>query len=143
MKIWHPAPRGLVNAAATTRWTRKHPAPELVVYLWVWSQRDEGTPPTRRQVAGIFGWTEHHARKMIEVVKQDQTEWLRAYPPTSSSSRRPPHPSKTKHLPPPGDQHSPSKHHGSPDRARVSTQHHTNTTVTESYEEMKEWRALE
>ncbi len=75
MLIWHPAPRGLINAAATHRWTKKNPAPDIVVYLWVWSQRDDGFTPSRNDIARTFGWTEHYARKMIRRVKEDSQRW--------------------------------------------------------------------
>lgn len=141
MNIWHPAPRGLINAAATIRWTRKHTAPDLVVYLWIWSQQDDGAPPTRRQVAAIFGWTEHQARKMIAQVKQDRNDWLRLTSPTSTPGRRPTMPNDYRQLEHPARQVSTKKRHDSPDRARVSTQQPQHTTQTDSELEAA-WQAI-
>ena len=89
-RIWHPAPRGLIIAAATERWTRQQPAPDLVVYLWVWAQYDDSERPTRRQVARLFGWTEHDARKLLDRVKEDYAEWLVMTGPARRKGRRPP-----------------------------------------------------
>ena len=80
MKIWHPAPRGLVLQAAAERWTKDNPAPQIVVYLWTWSMHDDGEHPTRRQIARLFGWTEHYSRSMLDRVKTDRAEWQAAYP---------------------------------------------------------------
>ena len=144
MKIWHPAPRGLINTAATERWSRKRPAPDIVVYLWVWSQRDEGAPPTRRQVAKVFGWTEHQARKMIDTVKQDMNEWLSYISPRPTKGRRPGVNRENNHLRDHVAQEPPRVHQESPDRGRVSTLHKHDTTETEiaCLEGMKEWQAL-
>jgi hypothetical protein len=143
MNIWHPAPRGLINTAATERWTRKRPAPDIVVYLWIWSQRDEGAPPTRRQVAKVFGWTEHHSRKLIERVKADMNEWRLYISPRGSAGKRPAGTSDSKTLRDSVAQVSHRIHQGSPDRGRVSTlQQHNNTETEACLEGMKEWQAL-
>ena len=144
MNIWHPAPRGLINTAATERWSRKRPAPEIVVYLWVWSQRDEGAPPTRRQVARVFGWTEHQSRKMIERVKADMNEWRLYISPRAKKGKRPTAPSDFRHLGAPVAHYPPRNHPDSPDRAGASTRQQHNNTETERacLEEMKEWQAL-
>ena len=144
MKIWPPAPRGLINASATERWSRKRQAPDIVVYLWVWSQRDEGAPPTRRQVAKVFGWTEHQARKMIETVKQDMNEWHAYISPRPARGRHPTTGRNTSHLDDSVTQISPAIHQVPPDRARISTRHnkHTTETEVEGLEGMKEWQAL-
>jgi hypothetical protein len=144
MNIWHPAPRGLINSAATERWTRKRPAPEIVVYLWIWSQRDECAPPTRRQVATVFGWTEHQARKMIVRVKDDMNEWRLYTSPRAQKGRRPPDASNDANLRERGARIPPTNHHDSPDHTGASTQHSQHTTETERpcLEDMKEWQAL-
>ena len=123
MNIWHPAPRGLINSAATERWTRKRPAPEIVVYLWVWSQRDEGAPPTRRQVAKIFGWTEHYARTMIRRVKADMDEWEQYTSLRKVTAKRPPQPSKN-------------------GQVRNRSAHNHNTEPDQALEGMREWQAI-
>ena len=41
---------------------------------------DDGEHPTRRQIARLFGWTEHYSRSMLDRVKQDRAEWIEAYP---------------------------------------------------------------
>ena len=127
-QIWHPAPRGLVIAAATERWTRDRPAPDLVVYLWTWSQYDDGERPTRRQLARLFGWTEHHARTLLARVRADHAAWAEAHPPTLSHSRRPQPPRNGEHLRPHAAQESPRNHQEPPDHAGVSTTQHTHTT---------------
>ena len=127
-KIWHPAPRGLVIAAATERWTRERPAPDLVVYLWTWSQFDDGERPTRRQLARLFGWTEHHARTLLTRIKADHAAWLEAHPPTLKQSRRPGPPRNGADLRPPAAQEPPRNNQEPPDRARVSTTHSQHTT---------------
>ena len=144
MKIWHPAPRGLIHAAAVERWTKENPAPDLVVYLWVYSQRDEGEAPTRRQVARLFGWSEHRSRKMISRVGQDHKEWLIATSPKLRTSGSPPKSNKTNNLQKQNAQDSPTKNRDSPYRGRASTRHHTYKTGTEAVclEEMPEWQAL-
>ena len=98
MMIWHPAPRGLVVAAATERWTRENPAPQLIAYLWIWSQYDDGERPTRRQVARLFGWTEYYAKQMLRRVKAEHSEWQTSFLPKSKSGHKPPVISKNGHL---------------------------------------------
>ena len=147
MRIWHPAPRGLINEAAAERWTRKKPAPALVVYMWIWSQRDDGTPPTRRQVARLFGWTEHHARTMIRKVGEDQNEWRRLCSPKQApkaAQQSPSQRSDSSNLQGRTAQPSPRFNPESPDRARAITQHNTQHTDRErlSLEEMRTWQAL-
>lgn len=127
-RIWHPAPRGLIMAAATERWTRQAPAPDLVVYLWVWSQYDDRERPTRRQVARLFGWTEHHARTLLQRVNEDHAAWLVLTSPGASKSRRPPKPSNDADIGDPAAQIPPDSARIPPDRARASTpQSHHNT----------------
>lgn len=143
-QIWHPAPRGLIHAAAVENWTREHPAPDLVVYLWTWSQRDDGERPTRRQVARLFGWTEHKARKMLSRVADDHGAWLAAFPPTLKNSYRPPQTSNGEHLHEQIARKSPKNHHDSPDRAREFTLHHTHktsqrVTSTRTEQEIPPW----
>jgi len=124
--IWHPAPRGLVMAAALRKWTRKQPAPDLVVYLWAWSQMDDGERPTRRQLARDFGWTEHKARTMIDRVKDDRKAWHDMTAPKSTPSRRPAYSNNGGHLDDRTAQKPPKNRHDSPDRGRVfKTQHNT------------------
>ena len=144
MNIWHPAPRGLINASATERWTRKRPAPDIVVYLWIWSQRDEGAPPTRRQVAKIFGWTEHQSRKMIERVKADTIEWRLYTSPRASKGKRPSASSDYRRLQDNPAQYPPSIRPDPPDHTGASTLHTQHNTETEAsgLEGMKEWLAL-
>lgn len=130
--IWHPIPRGLVNAAAAERWTRKRPAPKLVVYAWIWSQHDDGERPSRRDIRDLFGWTEHGARTMIARVKEDRNAWLQAYSPKHAprTAQQPPsRPSHSKHLEPQAAQQPPRVHQETPDRACAFTLHsHTHTT---------------
>jgi hypothetical protein len=136
--IWHPAPRGLVTAAATERWTRQHPAPDLVVYLWVWSQHDDGERPTRRQIARLFGWTEHHARTLLKRVKADHSAWHQAHPPRTRHSYRPPKPSNGADLRDQVAQVSPTFHHESPDHAGAFTTQHTHSTTGTRPEPVKD-----
>jgi hypothetical protein len=124
--IWHPAPRGLVIAAATERWTRDRPAPDLVVYLWTWSQYDDGERPTRRQLARLFGWTEHHARTLLARVRADHAAWLEAHPPTLKQGHRPNSPWNDEDLPPPAAQIRPGFAAIRP-IAGASSQHNTHT----------------
>jgi hypothetical protein len=125
-QIWHPAPRGLVIAAATERWTRDRPAPDLVVYLWTWSQYDDGERPTRRQLARLFGWTEHHARTLLARVKADHAAWMTAHPPTLKQGRRPQPPCNGADLQANGTQNRPGFAANRP-IAGVRSQHNTNT----------------
>ena len=126
--IWHPAPRGLITAAAAIRWTRARPAPDLVVYLWTWSQRDDGAPPTRRQLAAIFGWTEHRARIMIERVRNDQNEWRESYSPEARAGRQPGQANDFSKLGAQIAQKSPKNRQESPDRGRGNKLHTQNKT---------------
>ena len=131
-----------MNAAATEHWTRQHPAPDLVVYLWVWSQHDDGEHPTRRQVARLFGWTEHHARTLLRRVKTDHLTWCRQYPPRTAPGQRPLTLSNGADLREGIAQESPRIHHDSPDHAgAITTQHNTPTTGTrqELVQEAPSW----
>lgn len=144
MQIWHPAPRGLIQAAAVEHWTKEKPAPDLVVYLWVYSQRDCGESPTRRQVARLFGWTEHRSRKMLARVAADHSAWLKATSPTLRTGNRPPKANQINNIAAQVTHISPKIHHNSPDRAREFTPHHKQNTETDRscLEEMREWQAL-
>ena len=148
-QIWHPAPRGLIHSAAVERWTREHPAPDLVVYLWVWSQHDDRERPTRRQVARLFGWSEHRARKMLSRVSGDFEAWQKAFSPTLAHSQRPPQPSNGAQLHDQNARFSPKNHQDSPDHARAITLHNktkhfsTGTSTSTSTRENKgfpSWR---
>ena len=143
-QIWHPAPRGLIHAAAVERSTREHPAPDLVVYLWTWSQRDDGERPTRRQGARLFGWSEHRSRTMLSRVADDHGAWLDAVSPTLRNSQRPPQPSNGAQLHEQNARKSPKNHHVSPDHAREFTLHHNKThpttgTSTRPEQEIPSW----
>ncbi len=138
MNVWHPAPRGLVIAAATERWTKERPAPQLVVYLWVWSQREDGENPTRRQVARLFGWTEHYARLMVDRVRTEHREWLESFSPAAQTSDRPPKPRNHTNLDGHIAQKKPAITQISPDRARVftrqsNTQHTTHSELDQEF----------
>ena len=130
--IWHPAPRGLIHAAAAERWTREHPAPDIVVYLWIWSQRDDGAPPSKRDVMRYFGWSDHYARKMLTRVRDDYAAWVRAVSPGSTPGHLPPATSYYNGLPGSDLQKSPRNLRKSPDRARGSTTQHNTPTRTET-----------
>jgi hypothetical protein len=129
MNVWHPAPRGLVIAASTERWTKDRPAPQLVVYLWIWSQRDDGENPTRRQVARLFGWTEHYARLMVDRVRTEHQEWVNAFSPETRKTNHPASRRTDNNLREQIAQNKPAITQISPDRAREftsqSNSHHT------------------
>ena len=125
--IWHPAPRGLIMSAALKKWTRKQPAPDLVVYLWAWSQMDDGEKPTRRQLARDFGWTEHKARTVIDRVKDDRKAWHDMTAPKAAPTRRPPVSNNGGHLGDRTAQEPPRNNQEPPDRTRGSTTQHNTT----------------
>jgi hypothetical protein len=145
-QIWHPAPRGLIQSAAIERWTREQPAPDLVVYLWTWSQRDDNEHPTRRQLARLFGWTEHRARQMLARVADDHKSWLKSFSPTLRNSPRPPQPNNGAQLHEQFARKSPKNHHDSPDHAHAITLKNTKTqatgtsTSTSAKQEYPSWR---
>ena len=143
--IWHPAPRGLIQAAAVERWTRDKPAPDLVAYLWIWSQKEDGENPTRRQIARLFGWTEHYSRKMLARVKHDHQAWVAMVSPQLKSSHRPPIDNDFEQLRTRITQKSPRKNQKSPDREREFTSQNKNKTRTEEKTLRPEdeiWQAL-
>ena len=86
---WHPAPRGLVAKAGRERWTKDNQAPTLIGYLWAWHLMDDGERPTRREIARDLGWSEYRARKLLDEVRADFTEWQ-----ALTRSDRPPNPEK-------------------------------------------------
>ncbi len=139
MNIWHPAPRGLIVAAATERWTRERPATELVVYLWVWSQREDGERPTRRQIARLFGWTEHYARKMLIRVAEDHEQWLKMVSPKTVGSRHPPEHNDSEDLQNRITQDSPRIIRDSPDRVREFTTQSNSKHINQIGMELGRW----
>lgn len=74
-KRWIPAPRRLLARAMRKRWNRETPADDVVGYLHVWALLQDGEQVPRRDVAEDLGWTEHKARKMIDQVRAEFTEW--------------------------------------------------------------------
>lgn len=140
-RIWHPAPRGLIVDAAVGNWTRDNPAPDLVVYLWIWAQRDDGENPTRRRVAQRFGWTEHYARQMVDRVRKEHREWVEEFSPAAFRSRRPAESSNDANLRALISRKSPRNTQVSPDHARAITTHPQNTTpINDLIEEIGKWQ---
>ena len=77
---------------------------------------DEGERPTRRQIARLFGWSEHYARQMLERVKTERTEWVESYPKTHMANL-PPMGNEIRRLREQNTHKSPTKIRVSPDRA--------------------------
>ena len=59
MTRWIPAPLPAIHAANRHRWTTENPAPEVVGYLIVWSDLQEGRRPSRRSMAEHLGVAYH------------------------------------------------------------------------------------
>ena len=138
--IWHPAPRGLITAAATERWTKEHPAPQLVAYLWIWSQYDDRERPTRRSIARQFGWSEYYAKQMLRRVHLEHAAWVAAFSPESKTAHRPRQTNDSSRL---GDgipANQPHFNQDSPDRAGAVTTH-TQHNTSRGGEEIGEWPA--
>ena len=76
MTRWIPAPLPAIHAANRHRWTTENPAPEVVGYLVVWADLQEGRRPSRRSMAEHLGWSTYQARKLIETVKADLDAWV-------------------------------------------------------------------
>ena len=76
MTRWIPAPLPAIHAANRHRWTTDNPAPEVVGYLVVWADLQEGRRPSRRSMAEHLGWSTYQARKLIEMVKSDLDAWV-------------------------------------------------------------------
>jgi len=88
MKQWNPAPRELVYELLKTRWDRKNPAPQIVVWHWAWHILDGGGSVSRRDVETYAGWTGWKAGKLLQEVKANYAEW-QGYPakPTQTNQK--------------------------------------------------------
>ena len=88
MKQWNPAPRELVYELLKTRWDRKNPAPQIVVWHWAWHILDGGGAVSRRDVETYAGWTGWKAGKLLQEVKANYAEW-QGYPakPTQTNQK--------------------------------------------------------
>ena len=80
---------------------------------------DDGERPTRRQIARLFGWSEHYARQMLMRVKTERNEWVESYPRTQTPNI-PLESNKIKNIREQNSQKYSKKIHVSPDRARDS-----------------------
>ena len=77
---WHPFPARLAAALGLLRWSPANPAPEGVVYAYVWHLCHTGAQPKIREIATYAGRGKTWAGRVLKRVHADRALWLQKRP---------------------------------------------------------------
>lgn len=72
---WHPCPRALIDDALTKRWSKKHPAPDIVGFMAAFARINTASPWTARSLAEWAGWSRWKASQILSSAKSWESEW--------------------------------------------------------------------
>jgi len=75
MESWQPLPTAMAAGLVKCRWTKENPAPEAVVYLWVWTLLYQGASVSIRDAAEYAAWSRWKAEQILKGLKEEKAGW--------------------------------------------------------------------
>lgn len=98
MKQWRPIPRALILDSLIMRWTKDHPAPDLVGFSVALDMQLSGSAWSSRKLSEWAGWTRYHANRILSEVRAYVEEWENQDRPLITNGHRPPEPNDPKKI---------------------------------------------
>ena len=98
MNQWRQIPRALIVDSLIMRWTKEHPAPDLVGFAVAAEMLLAGSPWSSRKLSEHCGWTRYRANQVLHDVKVFVDQWKQYDRPLITNSEQPPKPSDSKEL---------------------------------------------
>ena len=77
MEKWAPMPRDLIALALCdlARFSRDHPAPDLIGYAVAWALLEQGANPSVRRLAADLGWGRTKAGQILKRCRDNLSGW--------------------------------------------------------------------
>lgn len=121
MNQWRPIPRALILETLIHRWSKDHPAPDVVGFAVALDMHLSGSPWSSRKLSEWAGWTRYRANRILGDVRAYVQEWNQQDRPLITNGNRPPTPNDPEDLAPKIDRKPATIDDGFSHHARGST----------------------